>query len=105
MVLPLFRQGYAGQQSGEPLDPLPNFIPQSESPQTNPELAARYPLNLLSPKSHAFLNSSYGNLKAQVYHAGAQRVLINPAPVRAPSPPAIRCACSTTAACSKQWLS
>jgi anaerobic selenocysteine-containing dehydrogenase len=79
MVLPLFRQGYAGNQSGEPLDPLPNFIPQSESPQTNPELAARYPLNLLSPKSHAFLNSSYGNLKAQLYHAGAQMVMIHPA--------------------------
>lgn len=79
MVLPLFRQGYAANQSGEPLDPLPNFIPQNESPDTNPSLAARYPLNMVSPKSHAFLNSSFGNLRTQLHHAGEQMVMINPA--------------------------
>ena len=66
MVLPLFRQGYAADQSGEPLDPLPNFIPQNESARTNPELAARYPLNMLSPKAHAFLNSCYANMETQL---------------------------------------
>ena len=79
MVLPLFRQGYVAYQSGEPLDPLPNFIPQNESPDTNPSLAARYPLNMISPKSHAFLNSSFGNLRTQFHHAGEQLVMINPA--------------------------
>ena len=78
MVLPLFRQGYAGDQSGETLDPLPNFIPQNESPQTSPELAARYPLNMLSPKAHAFLNSSFANMQTQLHHAGEQMVMINP---------------------------
>ena len=78
MVLPLFRQGYTGDQSGETLDPLPNFIPQNESPQTNPELAARYPLNMLSPKAHAFLNSSFANMQTQLHHAGEQMVMINP---------------------------
>ncbi len=77
LVLPLFRQGYAGDQSGEALDPLHNFIPQNEAPETNPDLAAKYPLNMLSPKSHAFLNSSYGNLDTQLYHAGEQMVLMN----------------------------
>ena len=79
MVLPLFRQGYAAHQPGEPLDPLPDFIPQNESADTNPALAAQYPLNLISPKSHAFLNSSYGNLQTQLHHAGEQTVTINPA--------------------------
>ena len=79
MVLPLFRQGYAAMQSGEVLDPLPNFIPQNESPDTNPSLAARYPLSMVSPKSHAFLNSSFGNLRTQVHHAGEQMVMIHPA--------------------------
>ena len=79
MVLPLFRQGYAAMQSGETLDPLPNFIPQNESPDTNPSLAARYPLSMVSPKSHAFLNSSFGNLRTQVHHAGEQMVMIHPA--------------------------
>jgi anaerobic selenocysteine-containing dehydrogenase len=78
IVLPLFRQGYAAEQSGEALDPLPNYIPPNESVATNPALAHRYPLNMLSPKSHAFLNSSYANLSTQLHHAGAQRVVINP---------------------------
>ena len=78
MVLPLFRQGYTGSQSGEALDPLPNFIPQNESPRTSPELATRYPLNMLSPKAHAFLNSSFANMQTQLHHAGEQMVMINP---------------------------
>ena len=83
LVLPLFRQGYAAHQPGEPLDPVPDFIPQNESPDTNPALAARYPLNLLSPKSHAFLHSSYGNLQTQLHHAGEQTVTIHPADAEA----------------------
>ena len=79
MVLPLFRQGYMGGQSGEALDPLPDYVPARESPQTNPQLASRYPLSMLSPKSHAFLNSSFGNQQKQLRHAGGQKVLINPA--------------------------
>jgi anaerobic selenocysteine-containing dehydrogenase len=78
MVLPLFRQGYMGEQSGEPIDPLPNYIPPNETPATNPALAKRFPLNMLSPKSHAFVNSSYGNLQAQLHHAGAQKVILSP---------------------------
>ena len=79
MVLPLFRQGYAAMQSGEALDPLPNYIPRNESPDTNPALAARYPLSMVSPKSHAFLNSSFGNLRTQIRHSGEQMVMIHPA--------------------------
>ena len=78
MVLPLFRQGYAAMQSGEELDPLPNYIPRNESPDTNPELAANYPLSMVSPKSHALLNSSFGNLRTQMQHAGEQTVMIHP---------------------------
>jgi anaerobic selenocysteine-containing dehydrogenase len=78
MVLPLFRQGHMGDQPGQEIDPLPNYIPPNESPGTNADLAARYPLNMLSPKSHAFLNSSYGNLDEQLHHAGEQMVMINP---------------------------
>ena len=79
MVLPLFRQGYAAMQSGEALDPLPDYIPRNESPDTNPALAARYPLSMVSPKSHALLNSSFGNLRTQMHHAGEQMVMIHPA--------------------------
>src|SRR5262245_59228375 len=77
-VLPLFRQGSNEFQAGEPVDPLPTYIQPNESIATNARLAAKYPLNIISPKSHAFLNSSYGNLPAQLHHAGEQIVLINP---------------------------
>jgi len=77
-VLPLFRQGSNEFQAGEPVDALPTYIPPRESPATNARLAAKYPLNVISPKSHAFLNSCYGNLPAQLHHAGEQVVLVNP---------------------------
>src|SRR2546426_768741 len=60
------------------IDPLRNRTAQSESPQTNPAKAMHYPLNLLSPKSHAFLNSGYGNLSAQQRVAGEQYLTIHP---------------------------
>ena len=78
-VVPLFRQGYNGDQDGTPVDPLPHYIPPNENPQTTPELAKRYPLSLISPKSHAFLNSNYGNLPAQTAQAGEeQAVFLHP---------------------------
>jgi anaerobic selenocysteine-containing dehydrogenase len=78
-VVPLFRQGYGGQQSGEPVDPLPHYIAPNESPATAADLARRYPLSLISPKSHAFLNSNYGNLPAQQAQAGEEQlVLLHP---------------------------
>jgi anaerobic selenocysteine-containing dehydrogenase len=78
-VVPLFRQGYNGDQDGTPVDPLPHYIRPNENPQSAPALAKRYPLSLISPKSHAFLNSNYGNLPAQTAHAGEeQAVIIHP---------------------------
>lgn len=42
---------------------LPTYVPPRESPAGDPELAARYPLTLLTPKQHTrFLNSSYSHL-------------------------------------------
>ncbi|HVG38131.1 MAG TPA: molybdopterin dinucleotide binding domain-containing protein, partial [Pyrinomonadaceae bacterium] len=41
---------------------LAGYTPPRESAHTAPELAARYPLALLSPAAHAFLNSSFANL-------------------------------------------
>ncbi|MET0257759.1 MAG: molybdopterin-dependent oxidoreductase [Methylobacterium sp.] len=78
-VVPLFRQGYGGDQAGEAVDPLPHYVRPNESPTTAPALAAKYPLSLISPKSHAFLNSNYGNLPAQTAQAGEeQAVLLHP---------------------------
>ena len=72
-----FRQMYEGNQPGEPLPELPDYVPPAESPNTNPELAKKYPLNIISPKSHAFLNSQYANMDSKIKIQGEQFVLIN----------------------------
>jgi anaerobic selenocysteine-containing dehydrogenase len=72
-VVPVFRQGSTASQASEPVDPLPSYEAALESPH-----AARYPLNLISPKSHAFLNSSCGNMTRQRRIAGEPTVMIHP---------------------------
>jgi anaerobic selenocysteine-containing dehydrogenase len=48
------------------IDPLPVYIPPRESAQTAPEMAKRYPLAIISPPAHNFLNSSFANLPSFV---------------------------------------
>ncbi len=74
-----FRQMYQGFQSGEALDSLPDYVGPRERPETNLELAKKYPLNMLSPKSHGFLNSCYANMDHKIKGQGEQCVLINAA--------------------------
>ena len=72
-----FRAMYEGEQDGSPIDPLPGYVPVRESPETNPELAKSYPLNIISPKSHGFLNSCYANEPHKIKGQGEQFVMIN----------------------------
>lgn len=72
-----FRQMYEGFQSGEALDDLPDYVPSRETSDTNPALAAKYPLNIISPKSHGFLNSCYANIDNKIKGQGEQFVLIH----------------------------
>ncbi|WP_292362707.1 molybdopterin-dependent oxidoreductase, partial [Methylophaga sp. UBA1464] len=69
-----FRQMYDGFQPGEPLDSLPDYVASRETPQSNPELAKRFPLNIISPKSHGFLNSCYANMDNKLKAQGDQFV-------------------------------
>jgi anaerobic selenocysteine-containing dehydrogenase len=78
-VVPVWRSMYDAMQPGEPIDPLPDYVPPFESPDSNPELAKRYPLSIVSPKPHAFLNSQYGNAPDKQVAQGEQRVFIHPA--------------------------
>jgi anaerobic selenocysteine-containing dehydrogenase len=48
------------------LDPLPVYIPPRESVRTAPQLAKQYPLAVISPPAHNFLNSSFANLPSFV---------------------------------------
>lgn len=77
-VMPFLRHGYTEMQSGEVLDPLPNYTPPRASKQSNPEMAAQYPLNLISAKAHAFINSCFANLPKHKKMEGAPQVFIHP---------------------------
>ena len=77
-VVPVWRSMYEGMQPGGYVDPVPDYVPPFESPQSNPELAQRYPLSIISPKPHAFLNSQYGNAADKQKVQGRQQVFIHP---------------------------
>jgi anaerobic selenocysteine-containing dehydrogenase len=71
-VIPGFRQGSSEFQPGGPVDPLPHYVPPRETADTG------YRLNLISPKSHAYLNSSAGDQPAQRRVQGEQAVTVHP---------------------------
>ncbi len=59
-------------------DPLPAVILPRESADTNPALAARFPLACISPPARNFLNSSFANLDAFVAEERTPRLLLHP---------------------------
>jgi anaerobic selenocysteine-containing dehydrogenase len=77
-VVPVWRSMYEAFQPGGYIDPLPDYIPPFESPASNPELALRYPLNIISPKPHAFLNSQYANAEDKQRAQGELKVSMHP---------------------------
>src|SRR6185295_10868779 len=66
----------AMKQSGR--DPLPAYIPPRESPASAPELAARYPIQLISPPANSFLNSTFSHLESFLKSERQPFVFINP---------------------------
>jgi anaerobic selenocysteine-containing dehydrogenase len=61
---------YSERMKADGLDPLPAYIPPLEDPQTRPELAAKHPLQLLSPPRPQFLNSTFASSPKQRAAAG-----------------------------------
>jgi anaerobic selenocysteine-containing dehydrogenase len=68
---------YSEQMKREGLDPLPAYIAPRESPESAPELAGRYPIQLLSPPAQSFLNSSFSHLPSFVRDERLPAVEIN----------------------------
>jgi anaerobic selenocysteine-containing dehydrogenase len=75
-----FAQGNFGTPSGKcefysetakamGMDPLPGYIPPRESVQSNPALAEKYPLAIISPPNRHFLNSSFANMPFAIAEA------------------------------------
>jgi anaerobic selenocysteine-containing dehydrogenase len=59
-------------------DPLPYYLPPHEDPQTQPKLAAKYPLQMITPPEPSFLNSSFVNVDVLRKAAGEPTVQIHP---------------------------
>ena len=58
-------------------DPLPTYIAPHESEERSPELARRYPLALICPPAHSFLNSMFVNVTSLRRAAGKPTVEIH----------------------------
>ena len=60
------------------LDPVPAYLPPRESRESAPDLVARYPLTLLSPPAHQFLNSTFVNVDSLRAKAGEPTLRLHP---------------------------
>lgn len=69
---------YSSTLAAMGLDPLPTYTPPAEDPQTRPDLAAQYPLQLLSPPHPSFLNSSFVNVTSLRRDEGEPTVELHP---------------------------
>ena len=55
---------YSASMLADGLDPVPAYIAPYESVASNPELAKRFPLAMISPPARNFLNSTFVNVKS-----------------------------------------
>lgn len=65
------------------LDLLPEYVPPYESEERAPELAKRFPLALISPPAHSFLNSTFVNVASLRRAAGKPTLEIHEDDARA----------------------
>ena len=61
------------------VDPLPDYVPPNEGPTSNPDLARRFPLAMISPPARNFLNSSFVNVASLRPIEGEPTLEIHPA--------------------------
>ncbi len=69
---------YSETMRKDGLDPLPGYVENYESAASNPELAAKYPLAMISPPARNFLNSSFVNVQSLRATEGEPHLDLNP---------------------------
>ncbi|MGF6841289.1 anaerobic selenocysteine-containing dehydrogenase [Paraburkholderia youngii] len=74
---------YSERLAQQGLDPLPDYLPPYESADGAPELAARYPLAMISPPARNFLNSTFVNIESLRATEGEPHLDIHPADAHA----------------------
>lgn len=70
---------FSASMQADGLDPLPTYIAPYESVASNPSLAAKYPLAMISPPARNFLNSSFVNVQSLRDTEGEPRLDMHPA--------------------------
>ena len=70
---------YSEAAKADGFDPLPGYEAAEESREGNANLAAEFPINLLSPAAHHFLNSTFGNVESLMKSEKEPRIWVNPA--------------------------
>jgi anaerobic selenocysteine-containing dehydrogenase len=68
---------YSERMAAMGLDPLPAFTPPHEFPEEVPDLAARFPITLVSSPRHQFLNSTFVNI-ASLRRDAEPEVMVHP---------------------------
>lgn len=69
---------YSASMLADGLDPVPSYIPNYESVASSPELAAKYPLAMISPPARNFLNSTFVNVQSLRATEGEPHLDIHP---------------------------
>jgi anaerobic selenocysteine-containing dehydrogenase len=60
------------------LDPVAGYTPSYEAAQHDTALALEYPLALVTPANHYFLNSIFANVPQQLRRSGSPTLLVHP---------------------------
>ena len=69
---------YSNTMRGDGLDPLPSYIAPHESVASNPTLAEKYPLAMISPPARNFLNSTFVNVTSLRATEGEPHLELHP---------------------------
>jgi len=69
---------FSESMKADGLDPLPTYIPNYESAASSPDLAAKYPLAMISPPARNFLNSTFVNVQSLRATEGEPQLDIHP---------------------------
>lgn len=69
---------YSARLRDQGHDPLPTHVPLVESAEVTPDLYARYPLTLLTPKAHHFINSTFNDVNTLTRREGRPTIEISP---------------------------
>jgi anaerobic selenocysteine-containing dehydrogenase len=68
---------YSEELARAGLEPVIDYIPPAESIDGSPDLAKRFPLNLITPAAHHFLNTTFGNQPRMMKGQGVPLVYIS----------------------------